>query len=145
MVELADGSRRPPFPETPGRVDIALAIPLHHDRLLVARRSSTSHLAGHWEFPGGKIESGEAPADAARRELEEETGLVALTLEHLVVTVHDYADAALRFHAFLARDPTGDVSMDGSREFAWVRYSELAQLEMPEANARIVRALRWRI
>jgi len=133
------------FRETPERVDIALAIPLRDDRLLIARRSGGNHLSGYWEFPGGKIEPGEAPADAARRELEEETGLVAASLEHLVVTVHDYAEAALRFHVFLARDPAGNVRMDGAREFVWLRYAELAELEMPEANTAIVRALRWRL
>jgi len=132
-------------PETANRVDIALAIPHRDDRFLIARRAGGLQLAGYWEFPGGKIEPGEAPADAARRELTEETGLVAAVLEPLVVVVHDYAEAPLRFHVFVARDPAGDVTMDAEREHAWLSLDELISLEMPEANRQMLRALRWRM
>jgi len=133
------------FEETPGRVDIALAIPLRAERVLVARRAQGLHLAGYWEFPGGRVETGETPADAACRELAEETGLRARALEPLVVVVHDYAELPLRFHVFLARDPQGDVRIDGPREFAWKTPAELAELQMPEANRQMLRALRWRL
>lgn len=140
----ADGGT-PPLPETPNRIDIALAVPLRDGKLLIARRTEGQHLAGSWEFPGGKIEHGELPADAARRELEEETGLVAGVLEPLVVLVHDYAEAPLRFHVFLARDPAGSVRMDRDREHAWKAWDELRGLAMPDANRRMLQALRWRL
>jgi 8-oxo-dGTP diphosphatase len=131
--------------ETPGRVDIALAVPLRAGRVLVARRTEEQHQGGLWEFPGGRIESGEEPADAARRELEEETGLRATGVEPLVVVVHDYADRPLRFHVFVAREPEGEVRLDRSREWTWVAPAELEALEMPEANRQMLRALRWRL
>jgi 8-oxo-dGTP diphosphatase len=131
--------------ETAGRIDIALAIPHREERFLVARRSAGLHLAASWEFPGGKIEPGEQPAEAARRELAEETGLVAVELEPLVVVVHDYRELPLRFHVFVARDPGGDVAMDAQREHAWLSLEELASLEMPAANRQMLRALRWRL
>ena len=133
------------FQETPGRIDIALAIPMRGDRLLVARRAEGAHLGGFWEFPGGKMEAGEDPAGAAARELAEETGLTATALEPLMVLVHDYTEMPLRFHVFLARDPDGDVIMDGAREFAWKTYSEARDLEMPPANKQMLSALRWRM
>ena len=131
--------------ETADRVDIALAIPHRDELFLVARRAAGLHLAGHWEFPGGKIEPGEQPAETARRELAEETGLVAGELEPLVVVVHDYAEAPLRFHVFVTRDPQGDVTMDAGREHVWLSLEELSKLEMPEANRQMLRALRWRL
>ncbi len=115
------------------------------DRLLVARRQDGRHLAGALEFPGGKIEIGEEPAEAARRELEEETGLVAQELEPLVIVVHDYTEAKLRFHVFLAREPAGEVRIDVPRAWAWVRLDEIEDGSMPEANRQMLRALRWRV
>ena len=132
------------FVETPGRIDVALVVPFRDRRFLVARRQAGVHLEGYWEFPGGKIEAGEDPAGAARRELKEETGLTAPSLEPLVVVVHDYADRPIRFHVFLAREPRGEVRLADEREWAWKTREELAELGMPEANRQILRALEWR-
>jgi len=132
------------FVETPGRIDIALVVACRERRFLVARRRGEVHLAGYWEFPGGKIEPGEEPSEAARRELEEETGLLALSLEPLVVVVHDYVDRPLRFHVFLSREPQGEVRLDEEREWGWKTRDELERLDMPEANRQMLRALRWR-
>ncbi len=128
-----------------GRLDVALALPVRAEKLLVARRAEGAHLAGFWEFPGGKLRDGEDPAAAAIRELAEETGLVARALEPLTVLVHEYPDRSLRLHVFLARDPGGEVRMDVAREWAWKSLGQLADLRMPPANEPILRALRWRI
>jgi 8-oxo-dGTP diphosphatase len=134
-----------PRRETGERIEVALAIPARGSRVLVARRAGPVHLSGTWEFPGGKVRAGEAPAAAARRELHEETGLVAGPLEPLVVLVHDYDGRALRLHVFLAREPAGELRDDPPREFSWKSQDELGRLEMPEANRPMLRALRWRL
>ncbi len=126
-------------------LDVALAIPILDGKLLVTRRAAGSHLEGTWEFPGGKVEAGEEPATAAGRELQEETGLRAPDLELLLVLLHEYPERSVRLHVFLVREPGGEVSIDGPREWAWKSLAELSQLEMPAANARILRALRWRV
>ena len=113
--------------------------------VLVARRAETQHLPGAWEFPGGKIEDDEEPAEAALRELREETGLTAASAAPLLVFVHDYPDRRLRVHAFVVTDATGEVATDGGRTFSWVAPSSLDELAMPEANRAILRALRWRL
>jgi len=113
--------------------------------VLVARRADDQHLGGAWEFPGGKIEEGEEPADAALRELREEAGLTAAVAAPLLVFVHDYPDRRLRFHAFVVTDASGDVRTDGGRAYAWVAPTSLDDVPMPEANRAILRALRWRL
>jgi 8-oxo-dGTP diphosphatase len=113
--------------------------------VLVAKRDGDRHLAGTWEFPGGKVEADEDPADAALRELREETGLNAGSAEPLLVFVHDYPDRRLRFHAYVVRPDSGDVKLDRVREFAWMPPASLGELPMPDANRAILRALKWRL
>jgi 8-oxo-dGTP diphosphatase len=118
---------------------------VHDGRLLVARRAAGSHLAGAWEFPGGKIRAGEAPAAAAARELAEETGLRAGRLEPVCLVVHEYPERTVRLHAFLARTAAGQVRIDGDRPWAWKTLDELGGLGMPPADEPILRALRSRL
>ena len=113
--------------------------------ILVARREAGQHLAGTWEFPGGKVEEGEEPKTAALRELREETGLTAGEAQPLLVFVHDYADRRLRFHAFLITEAAGEVATDGDRPWSWTQPEALADLPMPDANRAILRALKWRL
>jgi len=124
-----------------GTVEVALAVAVRRGRLLVGRRAPGTHLEGLWEFPGGKIDDGELPAEAAARELLEETGLVARSVEPLIIVAHDYEERPVRLHAFMAEELEGEAG-DG---WSWKTPAELRELEMPEANARILTALRWRM
>jgi len=125
----------------PPVVEVALAVAVRHGKVLVARRGARAHLGGSWEFPGGKIEPGEAPSEAALRELREETGLEAHEAEPFVAVVHRYPDRAVRLHAFLVREPSGEVRIGEGRDWAWLSPAELASLPMPGANRAIVEAL----
>jgi 8-oxo-dGTP diphosphatase len=124
---------------------VALAVPLRNGRILVARRPCDAHQGGVWEFPGGRIEPGEEPAHAAVRELLEETGLEAAGMEPLVTVLHDYPDRPVRIHAYLAREPAGDVRTDRDRQTRWLLPGELRDLEMPLANGPVVKALCMRL
>jgi mutator protein MutT len=61
------------------RVEIAVAVVEHQGRFLIGKRPDDAALGGYWEFPGGKVEQGESPADAAIRECLEETGVASST------------------------------------------------------------------
>ena len=126
-------------------VEVALAVVVREREVLVGRRAEGAHLAGMWEFPGGKIEEGEEPRSAAVRELQEETGLLGGRIEPLLVHSYDYPDRAVRLHAFLVRDPEPTSAGSARERWQWIAIDALGSLALPPANAPIVQALRWRL
>jgi len=118
--------------------EIAVAIVERGEGTLVARRAEGQHLAGSWEFPGGKIEPGESPADAAVRESREELGIEVKPVELFETTEFEYDDrtVTLRFYrcVHLAGAPK-PASGDAAK---WVNREELANIDIPPANERVV-------
>jgi 8-oxo-dGTP diphosphatase len=95
-----------------------------------------------WEFPGGKIEEGEQPRDAMRRELEEELGIVAEVGTEVVRIVHEYpggGSVELRF--FEVRNYHGEIENRIFREIRWVKRQELLGLDFLEADLGLVNNL----
>src|SRR5580700_61069 len=74
-------------------VMVAAAVLIEEGRVLLTQRKAGTHLAGAWEFPGGKVEPGEDPRDALARELREEVGVEATVGEIVDVTFHRYEEA----------------------------------------------------
>jgi len=124
-------------------IQVALALVEKDGRLLVSRRSAGRVFAGYWEFPGGRIEQGETPEEAAIREVREETGLeVEITGNRgQVITEHQGKRIVLHMLQcrFVRGTPmVGDASITDVR---WVTLKELTRLPMPPANAEIIRSL----
>lgn len=119
-------------------------------RVLVTRRPAGTHLAGYWELPGGKVESGESPETSARRELTEETGIRlddrTAPAERLLVVEHAYPDRTVRLHVFLLQLPEAfDDTHAPGLERRWVLADELNTLSFPPANDAIIRAIMNRL
>ncbi len=109
-------------------------------RLLVTRRLEGSHMAGCWEFPGGKCEPGE-PADAClARELLEELGITATVHEEVYRTTYAYGDRVLDLRFFRCDLATEPRPLLG-QEIRWVERHELTALEFPPADAELVARL----
>lgn len=126
------------------RLRVAVGVIEHRDRVLVAQRRPGQHLAGYWEFPGGKIEPGETLAGALQRELYEELGLVldlAGDLAPWQVVEHDYPEKQVRLE--FVRVPVADQRGHGreGQVIDWVPVQDLLHLPMPPANKAIVEAL----
>jgi A/G-specific adenine glycosylase len=118
------------------RVRGALAAIVRGRRVLVLRRPPNGLLGGLWEFPGGKIEPGERPRDAARRELEEETGLRAARLERVGIVRHSYSHFDVELHLYRGRANGGRVRSPDRRAHRWVTAAEFARLPRPGATIK---------
>lgn len=121
------------------QIEIAVAVVEHQGCLLIGRRPDDAALAGYWEFPGGKVEQGETPAQAARRECLEETGVAVRVVDEYLVVDHEYAHGALHIH-FFACVPEGNVN-ELSARFRWTPRGELHEHRFPPANERLLSLL----
>jgi 8-oxo-dGTP diphosphatase len=113
-------------------------------RVLLCKRPQGKHLAGMWEFPGGKVEKGETPEACLIRELHEELGInvVQACLAPFVFTSHAYDSFHLLMPVYLCRKWNGVVQAREHEAIAWVRPNRMADYPMPPADAPLVAWLR---
>lgn len=119
---------------------VVAAIIQRGDRYLVTRRQAGVHLAGLWEFPGGKCDDGELLSAAMARELREELGIRATVDAEVFSTTHEYSDRRVELH-FLQCQSTDDPSPVLGQEVRWVTAAELADLEFPPADSELIRKI----
>ena len=124
-------------------VEVVAAVAERDGRYLITRRPEGTHLAGLWEFPGGKILPGEKPQDALRRELKEELGVDAAVGEPIETVDWTYPEKSVRlffFRCALAGEPT---PLEG-QEMRWVAAADLSSFHFPDADATLIARLsRW--
>lgn len=111
-------------------------------RVLLIRRLPGKHLAGLWEFPGGKIEADETVADALARELEEELGIVVRASVPVISIPWDYAERSVRLHALRVTAWQGTPQAREGHPLRWVDLRDVEASEMPAADVPILAALR---
>jgi 8-oxo-dGTP diphosphatase len=111
-------------------------------RVLIAQRPPGSHLAGAWEFPGGKIESGESAETALRRELHEELGVDIGAVEPLISVPWRYPQKSIVLHAFRVCDFRGEAHGREQQALRWIKLDEAGDIPMPPPDRPIVTALR---
>jgi len=110
-------------------------------RFLVSRRLSDSHLGGHWEFPGGKLEPGESPASALQRELREELGIEVEVGDPFAVGHHVYVEHEVVLLVLRCRHTQGEPRCLEVAELAWLTAEEIAALSLPPADGPVVERL----
>ena len=113
-------------------------------RVLLAQRPEGKSMAGLWEFPGGKVESGESPEDALIRELQEELGIDtwASCLAPLTFASHSYDDFHLLMPLFACRKWEGAPRAREGQVLKWVKPSEMRDYPMPAADIPLISVLR---
>jgi len=127
---------------TKATVDVAIAILLHKTKVLVGWRQANQHQGNKHEFPGGKVEAGETPEQACRREIYEEVGIGIKDWHVFDVIRHEYDDIIVNLHLFYAYVP--DELLDLIHQpWGWYKREQLAELNFPKANDAILQRLIW--
>jgi len=111
-------------------------------RVLIAQRPPGKHLAGGWEFPGGKLEPGEARAAGLARELKEELGIAIRTPRPLIRVRHTYPYGEVLIDMWVVSRYDGEPRGLDGQALRWLSQDELEEAELLPADGPIVRALR---
>ena len=122
-------------------IQVAAAVIDSGDLYLITRRKAGTHLAGLWEFPGGKCEEGESLKDCLRREVREELGIEITEPVPFRTVRHDYPEKSVELHFFRCTIKAGTAQVLGCDDLKWVTAKELATFEFPPADRTLVKAL----
>ena len=109
-------------------------------RFLLTLRPQGTHLAGHWEFPGGKVLPHETHAEALRRELLEELDIVADVGAQIFSVSHSYPGRSVDLH-FYRCDFGGEPKPMMGQDIEWIARERLRELPFPDADAALIETL----
>lgn len=123
-------------------ISVAIAILNQHGKTLIAWRDEHLHQGGRYEFAGGKVEIGETPEQACRREVLEEVGIDIEHWQKVDEIVHDYGDKIVHLHFFKSH-VTVEQNSYIKPAWQWVYRDELAQFTFPAANQTVIDDLIW--
>lgn len=142
-----------PRPDTPPGLPVILAAAVclvdQDGRILLATRPAGKSMAGLWEFPGGKVETGESPEFALCRELEEELGIEVreCCLAPIGFASHAYRERAMHLlmPLYVCRMWKGTPRPQEGQKLAWVHPGDLASYDMPPADIPLIHQILDRI
>jgi 8-oxo-dGTP diphosphatase len=127
----------------PSLVEVAAALVQDAaGRYLITRRRAGSHLAGLWEFPGGKREPGETLEAALGRELTEELSARFVVGEKIHEVRWEYPERTVVLHFYRCRLESGTIEPRESQAMAWVEPERLGEFEFPPADRELIKWLR---
>lgn len=122
-------------------ISVTAAIIIRDNLILAARKRAGLHLAGYWEFPGGKLEEGEDPRECLARELEEELGIRCEVGEFLTESVFAYPGKTVRLLGYLTSHTGGNFRLSDHDELRWLEVHRLKTLQWAPADIPLVDAL----
>lgn len=122
-------------------VEVVGAVIVRAGKVLCAQRGLASALGGKWEFPGGKVEPGEEPRDALKRELVEELGCAVVVGELVTTTTYEYEFATVTLTTFICALESGEPKLTEHEAIVWLAPDELDTLEWAPADLPAVELL----
>lgn len=123
------------------RINVTGAVLTDGNKVLAAQRGPDKALPGFWEFPGGKIESGETPEESLARELEEELLCQASIGEYITTTEYEYDFGTVVLSTYFCTLIKGEPQLTEHTEIRWVPASELDTLEWAPADIPAVQII----
>lgn len=123
-------------------IAVAAGLIFKNGKLLVTQRPSGSHLAGLWEFPGGKCEEAETMPECLQRELHEELGVVVNVRECVETLEHAYPEKVVQLSFFRCELVMGEPTGKEGQALAWIGIDELGDYEFPAADVRLLEKLK---
>jgi len=136
-------SQRPVPAVKPEKLDIVMACGIieHEGRFYIQQRLAEDVWGGLWEFPGGRLEPGETPEQAARREIAEETEFCVTDLRPFATVRHQYTKHRVTLHGFFCALAEGQGAMPrlhAASQFRWVMPTELEQFAFPSGHRQLI-------
>lgn len=129
-----------PAPDSRPRINVVAAVVERGGTFLVTRRLEGTHLAGYWEFPGGKRHDGESDAGALAREMREELAVEVVVGDLVLSVSHGYADREVALN-FYRCELAGEPAPQLGQEMKWVRREDLRALQFPPADQELIALL----
>lgn len=122
-------------------IDVVAAILINDDKVLIAQRAENDPLAGCWEFPGGKIETGESPEQSLIREMQEEFCIDIEVKEFFGSSAFQYEKGTIRLLAYICSWTGGIIRSTVHHDYAWVEINKLNQYNFAPADRSLVEKL----
>ena len=114
---------------------------IHQDGKILATQRGYGDFKGLWEFPGGKIEPGETPEEALRREIHEELNIDISVEKHICIVEHDYPNFHLTMHCYWCSIVQGEVVLNEHQSARWLEKTEWESVKWLPADIVVVKEL----
>ena len=119
-------------------IQVTCAIIIDCGKILIAQNNESSDHPFQWEFPGGKVKTGETEKECIVREIEEELNLTVEVVEALTPVEYDYKIKAIRLIPFVCSLVSGEMKLNDHKAVKWMTIDELGELDLAEADKVLI-------
>jgi len=123
------------------KIQVSAAVIFKQGNVYIQKRKAAGLMGGLWEFPGGKLETGETEEECLRREIKEELGVNIRIGEKVMTHRHSYTRFRVTLHVFRCQIHSGKLSPTECDDWKWIKPDELDQFPFPAANVKIIKFL----